>query len=61
MVSSRCLEEVNRLRGKYRKDLGTYEIPVEKKKRKMSLTIIDSDVPPLKKPQTKGSKENLMQ
>jgi len=34
MVSSRCLEEINRLRGKYRKDLGTYEIPVEKKPKK---------------------------
>ena len=60
IVSSRCLEEVNRLRSKYRNDLGTYEIPVDKppsKKRKITANV-DSDSPP-KKPNSRGTKRKL--
>jgi len=63
MVSSRCLEEVNRLRGKYKTDLpvGTYELPAEKKLvNKCKITAnIDNNVPPSKRTKTRGSKRNL--
>ena len=61
IVSSRCLEEVNRLRSKYRNDLGTYEIPVDKppsKKRKITANV-NSDSPPPKKPNSRGTKRKL--
>ena len=57
IVSSKCLEKVNRLRSKYRNDLGTYEIPVDKppsKKHKIT-AIVDSDSPPPKKPNSGGT------
>ena len=50
IVSSSSLEEVNRLRRCYRKDLPCYEIPAPKKipiKRKM--VISDDGLPPVKK------------
>jgi len=61
MVSSKCSEEVNRLRGKYRTDLGTYELAAKKKLvNKCKITAnIDSNVPPYKRTKTRGSKRNL--
>jgi len=61
MVTSRCLEEINRLRGKYRTDIGTYELPAEKKlvsKHKITANI-DSNIPPSNRTKTRGSKRNL--
>jgi len=55
------LEEVNRLRSKYRRDFGTYEFSVEKpipKKRKITANV-DSDSPPPKKPNSRGAKRKL--
>jgi len=56
IVSSKCLEEVNRLRSKFRKDLSVYEIPVEQKKcaTKCKLAAsFDVDGPPIKISNTK--------
>ena len=48
MVSTTCLQEINRLRQMHRKDLQTYEIPVRKSasgaKRKLSSAAISCDV-----------------
>ena len=59
IVSSKCLEEVNRLRSEFRKDLGVYEIPIKQKKcatkRKLAASF-DVDGPPLKISNTKGVK-----
>ena len=52
MVSSACLEEVNRLRSIYRKDLPLYDFPESEKtakKRKLAVSL-DAESPPLKKP-----------
>ena len=45
IVSTSCLEEINRLRSMYRKDISLYDVP----KTKNSCNI-DEEAPPLKKP-----------
>ena len=51
MVSNSCLEEINRLRSIYRKDLPLYEIIENKKGPKRKLTImLDEQAPLSKKP-----------
>ena len=52
IVSTSCLEEINRLRSIYRKDLPLYDVPKTKnscKKRRFTVKI-DEEAPPLKKP-----------
>ena len=52
IVSTSCLEEINRLRSIYRKDLSLYDVPKTKnscKKRRFTVRI-DKEAPPLKKP-----------
>ena len=52
IVSTSCLEEINRLRSIYRKDLSLYDVPKTKnscKKRRFTIRI-DEEAPPLKKP-----------
>ena len=52
IVSSSCLEEINRLRSIYRKDLPLYNIPKNKsssRKRKFAVKL-DEEPPPAKKP-----------
>ena len=54
-VNGKCLQEINRLRELYRKDLPMYDIPVKSKSRKRVLTGACGDgEPPLKKPARKG-------
>ena len=52
IVSTNCLEEINRLRTIYRKDLSLYDIPKTKnscKKRRFTVEL-DEETPPFKKP-----------
>ena len=52
LLAAGCLEEINRLRNIYRKDLPLYDIPKSKnssKKRKFTITI-DDETPPVKRP-----------
>ena len=47
IVNNSCLEEVNRLRSTFRKDLPLYELP-EKKKRPVKRNLLDEDAPAYK-------------
>ena len=47
IVNNSCLEEVNRLRSTFRKDLPLYELP-EKKKRPVKCNLLDEDAPAYK-------------
>ena len=51
IVSNSCLEEINRLRGMYRKDFSLYDVPKSKtccKKQKFAIKV-DEQAPPVKK------------
>ena len=51
IVSTNCLEEINRLRTIYRKDLSLYDIPKTKNCKKRQFTVeLDEETPPFKKP-----------
>ena len=54
IVSTSCLEEINQLRGIYRKDLPLYDVPKTKNScKKQQFTVkIDDKAPPSKKPCT---------
>ena len=47
IVNNSCLEEVNRLRSTFRKDLPLYELS-EKKKRPVKRNLLDKDAPAYK-------------
>ena len=47
IVNNSCLEEVNRLRSTFRKDLPLYELP-EKKKQPVKRNLLDEDAPAYK-------------
>ena len=52
IVSTNCLEEINRLRAIYRKDLSLYDVPKAKnscKKRQFTIEL-DEEAPSFKKP-----------
>ena len=49
IVNNSCLEEVNRLRSSFRKDLPLYELPV-KKKQAVKRNLLDEEGPAKKKP-----------
>lgn len=58
-VSVKCLKEVNRLRGLYRKDLPLYDIPVASAPTKRKLTgSCESDKPAAKKPRTTNARKS---
>ena len=47
IINNGCLEEVNRFRSTFRKDLPLYELP-EKKKRPVKRNLLDEDAPAYK-------------
>ena len=52
IVSTNCLEEINRLHAIYRKDLSLYDIPKIKNscKKRQFIVELDKEAPPFKKP-----------
>ena len=59
IVNNSCLEEVNRLRSTFRKDLLLYELP-EKKKRPVKRNLLDEDAPAYKTETEPRLREDVM-